>query len=235
MAFPLIRRTLHHHFTSNCHLCGLTISPPLGETIWCNHCLRYFQTNPRCQQCGLLTPTPVSQCGRCLTQPPPWNRLYCIGDYRYPLSYYVYQLKYAGMFQYAYDLSYLLSQHIDTPAPLITSVPLHWRRYLKRGFNQSDVIAHYLCQHFSTPSILNKQLFKRIRATPYQQGLNKQQRKRNLNNAFRLQEQPPYQHIAIVDDVVTTGSTVRHLCDLLLDVGVKKIDIYSLCRTPEPS
>lgn len=235
MFFSRVRRTLHRHFTSNCHLCGLTISQPIGETIWCTHCLGYFQPIPRCKQCGLPTLYQVAQCGHCLTNPPPWQHLYCIGDYAQPLSSYIYQLKQKGKLSFAYDLSYLLAQQILTPAPLITTVPLHWQRYLKRGYNQSHIIAHYLNKHLPSPSIVDNKMFKRVRPTPSQQGLDKQQRRKNLKRAFQLIHKPSFKHVAIVDDVVTTGSTVRHLCNLLLDVGVEKIDIYCLCRTPEPS
>nr|WP_238529409.1 phosphoribosyltransferase family protein [Vibrio mimicus] len=111
-------------------------------------------------------------------------------------------------------------------------MPLHWRRRWQRGFNQSDLLARELAR--SLPTQYDSQLFARRRATPHQQGLSKAQRIQNLSGAFVLNHQPNQQHIAIVDDVVTTGSTIRHLCDLLLDVGVQSIDIYCICRTPEP-
>jgi len=82
-------------------------------------------------------------------------------------------------------------------------------------------------------------LFKRIRSTASQQGLTKSARKSNLKGAFAMRNANfsalDYSHIAIIDDVVTTGSTVYQLCQLLLEVGVKRIDIYCICRTPEPS
>jgi len=230
-----IRNKIHRYFTSNCHLCGLTISQPMGETIWCHHCIKSFSPSPRCQRCGLPMSSPVEQCGQCLTNPPLWQRLYCIGDYSEPLSGYVHQLKYQGKFYFAYDLSYLLAEQISQPAPLICTVPLHWKRYIARGYNQSRVIAHYLHQHLTDKTVVNNHIFKRQLATPPQQGLDKKQRLKNLAGAFVLRQVPQHSHVAIVDDVVTTGSTVRHLCKLLLEVGVERIDIYCLCRTPEPS
>ncbi|BBM65943.1 hypothetical protein VYA_01280 [Vibrio alfacsensis] len=55
-----------------------------------------------------------------------------------------------------------------------------------------------------------------------------------MKGAFALKGKVRDSHVAIVDDVVTTGSTVRQLCDLLLEVGVESIDIYCICRTPAP-
>ncbi|WP_342752146.1 ComF family protein [Vibrio sp. JC009] len=158
-----------------------------------------------------------------------------MGDYQTPLSGYVSQLKYHHKYRFAYDLSYLLSLNIDHPAPVVIPVPLHWKRYIRRGYNQSWILAHYLCEHLGQQSQLNRKVFRRIKSTPPQQSLSLQARQSNLSGAFQLLNHPGVEHVAIVDDVVTTGSTARHLCQLLLDIGVKKIDIYCICRTPEPS
>ncbi|OBS94374.1 competence protein ComF [Vibrio tasmaniensis] len=145
-------------------------------------------------------------------------------------------MKYSDKFWFARDLSKLLASRIDHPAPLIASVPLHWTRYIQRSFNQSQLLANYTAQELGVNSDV---LFRRNRATLSQQGLTKSIRSSNLNGAFTLLhrdfEATDYPHIAIIDDVVTTGSTVYQLCQLLLEVGVKRIDIYCICRTPEPS
>ncbi|WP_394249634.1 ComF family protein [Vibrio profundi] len=213
-----------------CHLCGLNKAG--NGTRWCSTCLTLFSKVPRCQRCGITTPTTVEQCGQCLTTPPSWHRLYCVGDYNFPLSRYVHQLKYSKQFWFARDLASLLTHHIEQPAPIIASVPLHWTRTLSRGFNQSALLSHYLAKSLNVSA--HPHMFSRTRATPYQQGLTKKERRQNLHNAFKLRQQPHANHVAILDDVVTTGSTVQHLCQLLLEVGVERIDIYCICRTPEP-
>ncbi|PJC85191.1 amidophosphoribosyltransferase [Vibrio sp. HA2012] len=233
----MFRHCIHHHCTSLCHLCGLPL-PSLNQTIWCPHCLNYFQPSPRCLRCGLPTLAETSLCGQCLSSPPPWQRLFCVGDYQFPLSGYIHQLKHQQKPELSRDLAYLLAPRISQPAPLITCVPLHWKRQLKRGFNQSERLSYYLSRELirsGYPTRLDSRLFKRIKATPPQQGLDKKERESNLKDAFVLRHSPLYSHVAIVDDVVTTGSTIRHLCSQLLDVGVKTIDIYCVCRTPEPS
>nr|WP_240504799.1 phosphoribosyltransferase family protein [Vibrio gigantis] len=130
----------------------------------------------------------------------------------------------------------MLASRIEEPASLVTSVPLHWRRYFHRGFNQSQLLAHYTAHELLVDHAV---LFKRIRSTVTQQGLNKSARKSNLKGAFAIRNTNfssiDYPHVAVIDDVVTTGSTVYQLCQLLLEVGVKRIDIYCICRTPEPS
>ncbi len=234
---------LWQHCATQCQLCGLTMTSADSHPLWCNTCIHNaFPSQARCQQCGLRTLISVPHCGECLKSPPPWHQLYCLGDYQKPLSSYVHQLKYRNELQLADALTRLLADSIEDCAPLITSVPLHWRRFLWRGYNQSHILAQGLVKHLHAAGHNTdyQRLLKRIKATPHQQGLARKARQSNLNRAFHLRNDAaaliqPYEHIAIVDDVVTTGSTIRQLCHLLLEVGVKKIDIYCLCRTPEPS
>ena len=225
--------------TPQCHLCKLPKLPQDAHPKWCNHCLMHFAQQHRCQRCGIKLDINAIVCGECLKKPPPWQRLYCVGDYDFPLSHYVHQMKYSGQFWLSRDLVKLLVTQIDHPAPIITSVPLHWQRYIHRGFNQSTYLANALAQELHCQSLT---LFRRRRATPTQQGLSKTQRQRNLRNVFSLRNKDVMKviakgdaHVAIIDDVVTTGSTVYQLCQLLLEVGVKRIDIYCICRTPEPA
>ncbi|NOH80864.1 ComF family protein [Vibrio sp. RE86] len=214
----------------DCELCRLPLNKEEGP--FCHCCLEHFQPQPRCQRCGLPTAVNMAMCGLCLVKPPLWQGIYCVGDYQAPLSDYVHRLKYERQFWQATKLSQLLSPRIDHPADVVTSVPLHWARHWARGFNQSELIAIELAKQLNRPY---QPLFRRTRATPQQKGLNKQQRQHNLDAAFELKSDISASHVAIVDDVLTTGSTVHHLCKLLLDAGVKTVDIYCICRTPEPS
>lgn len=229
-----LRGRIQNYCTSACHLCGLTIERRNSNSIWCDDCTRYFMSEPRCQCCGLTTIKVVEKCGRCLKEPPEWNRLYCVGDYQFPLSKYVSQLKYQNNYQVAFDLTYLLSQTIDEPAPTLIPVPLHWKRQIWRGYNQSEVLASSLSRQLPMQPKVTTNVFRRTKSTPPQQGLGSDERQRNMMGAFSLKTIPESSHVAIVDDVVTTGSTVRHLCNLLLEYEVEKIDIYCICRTPEP-
>nr|WP_234976453.1 phosphoribosyltransferase family protein [Vibrio quintilis] len=195
--------------------------------------MHWFEPKPRCQRCGEPAIEPVSQCGQCLTNPPPWHRLYCLGDYTFPLNTYIRRVKYQRQFWHLSPLCQLLTHQISDPAEQLISVPMHWQRYLYRGFNQSDLIAYHLSRllHISyTPGTVKKN-----HATQPQQGQSRKSRLLNLKTAFSLQQIPDKFHVAIVDDVVTTGTTVGKICRLLEDSGVTKIDIYCLCKTPEKS
>ncbi|MDA0130331.1 phosphoribosyltransferase family protein [Vibrio sp. MarTm2] len=215
-----------------CEVCGLRVVGEQKLSWLCEHCLAYFAPQPRCQRCGLPTVSDVLECGRCLTSPPLWSKLYCVGDYQAPLSRYVHQLKYERQFWVAEKLAELFVPTVSDPAPLITSVPLHWRRHAYRGFNQSELLAMAIARQLK---VMHSPLFKRIRATSPQKGKNRQQRMANLHQVFTLKGGVAAKRVAIVDDVLTTGSTVHHLCKLLLDAGVESVDIYTICRTPEPA
>lgn len=203
------------------------------QLTWlCDCCLGYFAVRPRCQRCGLPTVVAVEECGSCLQTPPLWSRLICVGGYQAPLSGYVHKLKYERQFWQAEKLAELFAPRVGVPADVITCVPLHWRRYWYRGFNQSELLALAIAKQLG---VRYQSLFKRTRATAPQLGKNRLERVANLKQAFTLCRDIQVDHVAIVDDVLTTGSTVHQLCKLLLDAGVKSVDIYTICRTPEPA
>ncbi len=222
---------------SQCGLCRLPLdsTTPQNALRWCSQCFRTLAPIKRCSRCGLAMQheeADPTQCGRCISEPPPWQRLITLGDYDFPLAQEVQRFKDNGEIWHVDALAQILAERITSPASVITSVPLHWRRYLARGFNQSDVLARRLSMHLQ--SEFNGRIFRRIKYADSQRGQNKSHRQHNLNGAFVLNKKPIHKQVAIVDDVVTTGSTVRQLCQLLLEVGVESIDIYCLCRTPVP-
>ncbi len=228
---------MHRVLGSQCGLCRLPLeNPPQPNPLrWCHQCFQLLTPITRCSRCGLAMKQEEAnqpQCGSCLAEPPPWQRLFTLGDYDFPLTREVQRFKDSGELWHVDALAQLLAQRVETPAPQITSVPLHWRRYLSRGFNQSDVLARRLAAHLH--SDFDRRIFRRARYANAQRGQDKSHREHNLNGAFILSKKPISKHVAIVDDVVTTGSTVRQLCQLLLEVGVESIDIYCICRTPAP-
>ncbi len=229
---------MHHVLGSQCGLCRLPLdnTTPQNALRWCNQCFQLLAPVKRCSRCGLVMKQEEAnhtQCGKCLTEPPPWQRLITLGDYDFPLAQEVQRFKDNGELWHVDALAQILAKRITSPAPIITSVPLHWRRYLSRGFNQSDILARRLAAHLQ--SDFDYRTFRRTRYSNSQRGHNKSYRQQNLKAAFILNKKPIGKHIAIIDDVVTTGSTVRQLCQLLLEVGVESIDIYCICRTPAPT
>ena len=122
------------------------------------------------------------------------------------------------------------------PTALIP-VPLHWWRYWRRGFNQSLLIAQDVQRVLALKSVQLEVLtggLRRIRHTPSQPGLDAVERRRNLRNAFKASQIKLPTHVALVDDVMTTGSTVTECAKVLLDSGCERVDVWVLARAIKP-
>ncbi len=113
----------------------------------------------------------------------------------------------------------------------IIPVPLNQQRLRERGFNQALELSRIIAAQLNIP--LDYSLCQRDKATPFQSGLSATQRKQNLKNAFKVTTINSYHHVAIFDDVVTTGTTVNELARQLKLSGVKTIEVWAIARTPE--
>lgn len=218
-------------WAGHCLLCNL----PSNWPLLCDDCrLALQQSQPRCQGCAAPLPQwlPDDQrlCGRCQRRPPPWQRLQVIGDYQAPWPVLVPRFKYARQTMLAPVLARVLADHLDLASPpeVIVPVPLHWWRRLRRGFNQSQLLAVELGALTGIP--VDGRLLRRICHTPQQTSLTAGARRRNLKGAFEVAAHR-YRHVALLDDVVTTGATAGQLTRLLLKSGVERVDVWALCRT----
>nr|WP_269093469.1 MULTISPECIES: ComF family protein [unclassified Photobacterium] len=228
MLSPVAVRSIFRWPNQRCALCRLPLRD--GDHYWCQHCLASLPRPPYCQRCGATTLEPVSHCGHCLRQPPPWDRLVRLGEYGFPLNRLVQQYKFQGKFWLSQPLAGLLAEQMTEPAPLLLPVPLHpWRRLI-RGFNQSALLADALAE--ITGGDTDHQALRRTLSARPQHQLSRKARLQNLKQAFILNKRVWPEHVAIVDDVVTTGSTVSVLSQLLRKQHVARIDVYCLAFTP---
>jgi ComF family protein len=115
----------------------------------------------------------------------------------------------------------------DYPEALIP-VPLHPNRLRERGFNQALELARPIASQLNIP--LAADLCRRVRATPNQTQLAANKRRSNVRRAFEIKTQKLPGHVAIIDDVITTGSTVEELAYRLNRAGVKQVEVWSLAR-----
>ena len=150
------------------------------------------------------------------------------------MDYLVKALKFQGRLAVARLLGGLLGEIIaerGEPLPeFLLPVPLHPSRLRERGFNQALEIARSAARP-SGLTVLPDSL-QRIRATPPQTQLDGEARRHNVRGAFAVYRPIAARHVAIVDDVVTTGSTINELARLLRTVGVAEIDVWACARTP---
>jgi ComF family protein len=123
----------------------------------------------------------------------------------------------------------LLEQGAERPE-LILPVPLHRARLRSRGYNQALEIAREVSTGLAIP--LDTHSCERLLATSPQVGLDERERRRNVRGAFGLAQPLAAQHVAILDDVVTTGSTVAELALTLKRAGIERVDVWAVARTP---
>jgi ComF family protein len=155
-----------------------------------------------------------------------------------PVDELIRELKYRGVIANARVLGVLLAQAVDehaTPLPrLLVPVPLHEARFRERGFNQSAALARYAGRMLGIP--YSNRVVRRVRDTPSQTSLNVAERHRNVSGAFALAGTRALRslleagHVGIVDDVMTTGSTVAELKNTLLAAGIPRVDVWAVAR-----
>jgi len=229
-----------------------------GAHSLCGSCVqRYAAAHPRCARCGLRTGLAVAACGQCLREPPPFAHTICAVDYGFPWDRLISRLK----FQQQPELAQPLAQRICAawrasgsalPQALLP-VPLSAERLAARGYNQSWELARHLTQQLRRqpggdgsdwPSRQRHtqvwpQALLRPLDTAHQADLDRRQRQSNLRAAFvvnpRWRSRLQGLHVALVDDVMTTGATLRECSLALLQAGVQQVDLWVLARTPQPA
>lgn len=217
-------------FPPRCVLCGADGQPGMDLCSACEADLA--RIDPACPACGLpLSASEHSLCGSCLQTPPPFQRTVSPFYYAPPLAQLITRFKFNQRLLMARVFAGLLAKQIGATHPLpecIIPVPLHPRRLRERGYNQALEIARLLGKALAIP--VDYRLCQRIRYTAPQTGLAATQRRRNVRQAFGLTNKIPYRHVAILDDVITTGHTVSELARLLRRHGVAEIEVWSVAR-----
>lgn len=205
----------------------LGICEPCAESLPRNHqsCRQCAQPLPGTAQ-GLL-------CGRCQHKPPPFHQTVAPWLYRYPVSAAVSRYKFHGDRASGRALTQLLAKHLQQnegmrPEALIPC-PIYPARFRKRGFNQAAEMAEWLGRALDVPVLQNR--CRRIAMAAPQASLDRRGRMRNLRGNFEIRGRVPT-HVAIIDDVMTTGATVSALARVLRTGGAKRVDVWVIARTP---
>lgn len=224
-----MQRTL---LTPTCVACGSRG----GELVdLCDGCHQALQINLHCcRRCAIALPdTQAELCGTCLRRPTRYQCSYCAFEYGYPVAQFVRSLKYRHSPSHARVLgkllaAYLQQHHQGNWPDCIVPVPLSAQRYRQRGFNQAIEIGRFV--ETALKVRMNTRLLSRVRHTIEQAGLSRRERQKNLRNAFVIAASQVPKHVAILDDVVTTGSTVNEIARTLKRAGVEIIEVWAVAR-----
>ena len=221
----IMQLVLPHH----CLLCG----SPNSSGVLCAPCHASlpWHDGPQCGQCALPT-TAGETCGHCLQTPPAFDRTIATLRYEFPLDVLIQRLKYHHQLALApllgNALAELASMSASRPDVLIP-MPLHPSRLRERGFNQAQELARIVARKLDIPLLV--QGAERIRATPPQVGLPWKERAKSVRGAFSSTVDLSGKHVAILDDVMTTGTSLHELSLALRRQGAMEISTWVVART----
>jgi ComF family protein len=231
MVYNWLNNARNWLFPTRCRLC---LAPGHNDLELCANCLHDLPwLEQPCKRCALpLPPGAGSICGRCLTQPFAFDHCSSLFAYQYPVDYMIKRIKFQQDLVLLESFGRLLIDdlHILKKKPdRIVPVPLHRKRLAERGYNQSQEVLRPLRK--TGDFLIDTRCCKRIRATEAQSTLPAQQRRKNLRGAFTVTSNVNDQHILLIDDVLTTGSTLNELAKTLKREGAKQVDAWVIART----
>lgn len=219
-----IRSIFNQYVPPPCLLCQVPAGP------LCQHCRADLPWLGKacCPVCSLPTPA-GGTCGHCLKDRPAFDRVQALFAYAFPIDRLIQRLKYREHLALAPLMGGLLAAQLQGEPPDIwLPMPLHANRLKERGFNQAAEIARELSARTAIP--MQAGWARRLRDTPPQAGLKREARKRNLRGAFACSAEIAGLHVGIVDDVMTTGSTLDALGQALKQAGAQEVSCVVVAR-----
>lgn len=225
------QRVMAHLMPSYCLLCD-------DQMEWlhglCENCLQGLPWNTSaCRRCAL--PLASGQvCRRCQTRPGPFDTIITPLIYRQPVDRMICELKYSARLAWARTAAGLIVDTIryrDEPLPdLLVPVPMTLRAVRRRGFQPSTTIARLIGKRLKIRT--HESIVGKYRETKRQSTLTHRERESNISGVFEVWQQSVGRKIVLVDDVVTTGSTVAELARILKKTGAAQVRVWAFARTP---
>lgn len=227
-------------FFDRCYICNAK-----AQNTLCTPCHEGFPINlHHCKHCKRPTRNIYILCGNCQTSRPAYQT--CVAPYRFEgiIKTLIHSIKFNQGTHYIRPLTYLLSEHLiesyssESWPEQILYVPSHPSRIKERGFCQTKAMATQLTknlkQHLGKkyPTLPKNNPLKKIKNTQAQHSLSRKERLKSPQSSYQL-DGLIAKHVALFDDVMTTGSTIENCSKLLLKAGAERIDIWVIARTPD--
>jgi ComF family protein len=228
----MINTLLFWLFPPTCLLCGAAGD---DRQDLCAGCRDDLPFNPHaCACCALPLATDEALiCGQCQQNPKAFDRTTAVFRYQPPADFLIKGLKFHSRLPAGRLLGELLgetlAQRSDPLPECLIPVPLHRSRLRERGFNQALEIARPVARRLGIPLLPNG--LRRIRHTFPQIELDGKRRLTNVRGAFVVDRPIQARHVALLDDVVTTGSTVEECAKALRRAGVETVEVWACART----
>jgi ComF family protein len=232
-----------------CALCGgdgQRLDEPWGLDL-CSWCEAACMPVPNpCARCGEAAAA-ANLCAHCRRAPPPYDATFSLFSYAEPVDLLITNLKFRHELAPARVLGILFARawlRAARPLPqCLVPMPLHASRHRERGSNQTAEIARHIAPRLrdcaGKPLAVRRELLQRIRATAAQSELAAEERAANLLGAFRAGKSGPLPgHVAVLDDVMTTGHTAAAAALALKGAGCRRVEIWTcaraLAKAPDP-
>jgi ComF family protein len=213
-------------FGPQCAACGASDDAPL-----CEGCRASLAENgpAACPRCAAPTGELAIQCRRCVRDPLAIDQVIAPWRFGGQLASAIRRLKFTGATHVARTLAPLWAPVLAAAArgAIVVPVPLHWRRRLRRGFDHTWLLALHACAEARLPRPVP--LLRRIRHAPAQSTLPASARPANVRGAFVARGEVPAE-VVLVDDVVTTGSTLAAAASALYDAGARHVIGVAIAR-----
>jgi ComF family protein len=229
-----IAKRLFCPWPSQCGVCRQWASQAL-----CTDCVaRFAAPSTRCLRCGLRLGLAGMVCGNCLREPPAFVKTCCAVDYGFPWDHVITAFKFEDRLDWAPALAGLLHQALpaNPDADLVMPIPLSAQRLAERGYNQAWEVARRVAALRRLPA--RQDCLLRPWDTAHQADLGRHERQLNLRRAFMVDARQRHrlqgQRIALVDDVMTTGTTAQEASSALLRAGAQNVQMWVLARTESP-
>ena len=213
--------------------CALCLAAA-GERLVCRACEADLQGIGRpCKGCALPLPA-GGACATCRRRPYAFDTAVACFEYRFPIDRLVQRFKYAGDLALGRWLALCLAERVrGLPRPdLLLAPPLAPERLRERGFNQAVELARTLGRELGVRQDVSA--LHRERSTKPQAGLGRRERQANLRGAFACRRSLKDLHVAIVDDVMTTGATADTLARVLKARGAARVSVWAVARATDP-
>jgi len=202
-----------------------------------------FITQPYCAQCGFPLEIDIAQdtlCGACLKTPPVFQEARSVLVYDDMSKLLVLKFKHGDGTYLApafVDWMCHIGQDLFEKSDFLLPVPLHWKRLIRRRYNQAALLVNGLARKTRLPALMN--VLKRHENTQSQGHLSKQARERNVKNAFSIHPKHAAllnnKRVILIDDVYTSGATLQACSRTLLQSGVQSVAVLTLARVVQPS
>ena len=230
---PYIQNTvLNTLFPETCPVCHENSSDhkiaPICAGCWDS--IRQYE-GPKCGKCGVPLASGSSMtCGECIKDRPAFRSVRAFGLYNGPLRKAINLLKYHNMKRLSKPLAEMILRMEIPRADAVIPVPLYKDRLMQREFNQSALLAKHTAKRTGASLLIN--CLVKVKDTMPQVGLSSIERRRNIRNAFKVEKQELIKEkvIILVDDVVTTGATVRECSRALKKAGAGDIYVVALAH-----